>query len=145
MSYIPEDAEWYLADILMEITVEGDSRNVVHTNTVLIRAGSPDEAYEKALTKGRTEEISYQNPDGRLVTFLFKGLRDLIVIQEQLEDGAELTYTERIGMPEDELQKLITPKNELSVFEPISLSQGPDYSCGEIMKEVYERWPHLRR
>ena len=40
MAYIPEDAKWYLADIVLEITIEDDPRNVVHTNLVLISADS---------------------------------------------------------------------------------------------------------
>jgi hypothetical protein len=40
MGYIPTDAKWYLADIVMEITIQGDSRNVVHVNTTLVRADS---------------------------------------------------------------------------------------------------------
>jgi len=32
MAYIPTDAQWYVAEIVEQITVEGDSRNVVHKN-----------------------------------------------------------------------------------------------------------------
>jgi hypothetical protein len=52
MGYIPEDAKWYLAEIVEEITVEEDSRNVVHRNLHLIRADSPEEAYRKAIELG---------------------------------------------------------------------------------------------
>ena len=52
MGYIPEDAKWYLADLVEEITVEGDPRNVVHTNMTLVRADSPEEAYQKAVQLG---------------------------------------------------------------------------------------------
>ena len=52
MGYIPKDAKWYLADIIQQITVEDDPRSVVHTNVVLVRADSPEEAYEKALALG---------------------------------------------------------------------------------------------
>ena len=41
-----------------EITVEGESRNVVHTNLLLVRADSPEEAYEKALELGAEGEQS---------------------------------------------------------------------------------------
>ena len=52
MGYIPKSAKWYLADIVQQITVEGDPRSVVHTNLVFVRADSPEEAYEKALELG---------------------------------------------------------------------------------------------
>lgn len=40
MAYIPENAKWYLAAVVEEITVEGDERKVVHKNYVLIRGNS---------------------------------------------------------------------------------------------------------
>ena len=59
MAFIPADAKWYLAEIVEQISVEGDPRSVIHTNLVLVRADSPDEAYsdfdrewKKALTAG---------------------------------------------------------------------------------------------
>jgi hypothetical protein len=55
MGFIPKDPKWYLADIVEEIRVAGDWRNVVHTNLILVRADSPDEAYEKAMALGNRE------------------------------------------------------------------------------------------
>jgi hypothetical protein len=91
MGYIPKDTKWYLADIVQEITVEGDPRNVVHTNLVLIRADSPEEAYEKAMELGTAGDQSWENADGKRVTFRFRGLRELNVIHDELEHGAELS------------------------------------------------------
>jgi hypothetical protein len=45
MGFLAKVAKWYLADIVEEIRVEGDRRNVVHTNLILVRADSPNEAY----------------------------------------------------------------------------------------------------
>ncbi len=42
MGYIPEDAKWYIAELVMEFQIESDSRNVVHVTIVLIRADSPE-------------------------------------------------------------------------------------------------------
>jgi hypothetical protein len=145
MGYIPKDAKWYLAEIVQEIKVEGDPRNVVHTNTVLIRADSPEEAYEKSVKLGKEHETSYENPDGKTVTFHFRSLHDLNVIYDELEHGAELTYTEGVGMDEEEIRSLISEKSGLGVFAPISPSKGPDYASGDIIREVYDLFPHLRR
>jgi len=65
MAYIPPDAEWYLAHIVETITVEGNPRYAVHTNMVLVRADSPDEAFAKAEELGRAGEIAYENPAGK--------------------------------------------------------------------------------
>jgi hypothetical protein len=144
MAHIPEDAKWYLAEIVEQITVEGDPRNVVHTNVVLVRADSPEEAYQKAMALGTAGEQSYENPEGKLVVFRFRGLRDLNVIHFELEHGAELNYSEDVGMKESEIQELLPSKEELGVFRRMKASTGPDYRSREIMEEVYERFPHLR-
>jgi hypothetical protein len=92
MAYIPKDARWYLADVVLEHTVESDPRNVVHVNIHLVEADSPERAYQKAYGLGRDAEQVYANSDGKEVRVVFRGLRDLNVIHEALEDGAELTY-----------------------------------------------------
>lgn len=143
MGYIPPGAKWYLAEIVEEITVEGSS-NVVHTNTVLIRADSPEEAYERAVEVGTSGELSYENLDGKSVTIRFRGLYDLNVIHYELEHGAELTYFEEVNLDESAIEKLVTPKEELGVFRPITPSTGPDYRSRDVMERIYEQSPHLR-
>jgi hypothetical protein len=63
-------AEWYLAELVIKITVADDPRNVVHQNRILIRADSAEEAYEKAIQFGKKEEISYDNLAGKAVLYL---------------------------------------------------------------------------
>jgi hypothetical protein len=133
MGHIPEDAKWFLADIVMEIVVQGDSRNVVHVNTTLVRAYSPFEAYERAQELGVQGETSYENSDGKMVTHRFRGLRSLEVIYEPLEHGAELIYTESIAVPEEDIAGLVTSKERLGVFRPITPSQAPDYGSRDVI------------
>ncbi len=64
MAHIPKNAKWYLADMIEQITVEGDPRIVVHTNVVLIRADSPEEAYQRAMKLGADLNRSYENTGG---------------------------------------------------------------------------------
>jgi Domain of unknown function (DUF4288) len=61
MGYIPRKAKWYVAEIVEQIRVEGDPRYLVHTNTVLIRGDSPEEAYAKAVELGTDGQASYEN------------------------------------------------------------------------------------
>ena len=143
MGYVPKDAKWYIAEIVEEITVEGDPRNVVHVNFNLIRADSPEDAYEKALECGRQGETQYANPQGQLVRIRFCGLRDLNVIDYELEHGAELMFEKRVGVSVDELRRLITPKEKLEVFvpwRPPDLSKEPDYASQEVLDEVERRF-----
>ena len=136
MGYIPKDAKWYLARLVQEITVEGDPRNVVHTNVVLVRADSPAEAYQKALDLGAQGEIAYENPQGLKVKTTFRGLNDLGVIHDPLEHGSELEYTEEVDIDESTLNRRISRKEDLSVFAPIEPSSGPNYSSREVVNKM---------
>jgi len=136
MAYIPTDAQWYVAEIVEQVIIEGDPRNVVHRNLVLIRADSPETAYEKALSFGRSSETDYDNSEGKQVHIRFRGLSDLNVIHDKLEDGAELMYEEKVGLTNESIERLISPKERLAVFRPIEHTKGPDYSSREILDET---------
>src|SRR5256885_6358255 len=101
MAHIPPGTNWYLAELIMEITVEQEQRNVVHRNLHLLRADTPDAAYQKAHELGRKSETSYTNVDDRIVNHQFRGLSGLSVIHDDLEDGAELRFEEMIAVPEE--------------------------------------------
>jgi len=133
MGYVPADARWFLADLVVEIRVEGDPDNVVHVNTVLVRADSAEEAYTKALELGVSEESRYDNPEGKAVSISFRGLGALGVIHDELEHGTELIYTEEIGLDESEVARLISPKDSLWVFRDREPSAGPNYMPKDIM------------
>ena len=118
MGYIPDNARWWLADLIVEIQLEGVPGNLIWYNLTLIRAESAEEAYAKALQFGHQSETTETRPDGSLQTTRFRGLRDLLVIYEEPEDGSELLYEERRDLSEKELLASIRPKEKLSVFEP---------------------------
>jgi hypothetical protein len=145
MGYVSKDAKWYLADIIEEIRVQGDRRNVVHTNRTLIRADSRNEAYRKALAWGKQGNTRYKNPAGKMVTIKFRGLAELDVIHDELEHGSEIAFSEDIALSERNIKSRIVPKRKLGVFAPVRPIRGPDYASGEVMDEVYERWPHLEK
>lgn len=133
MAYIPNDAEWYLADLILEIRVEDDPRSVVHVNTLLVNASSPNEAYDKALQLGEQQVVEpYLNPQGKKVESRFVGLKELSVIYEKLEHGAELFFVERAGLSSEDVFAMTQRKEDLSVFADIEPSTGPDYSSGQI-------------
>jgi hypothetical protein len=135
LGYIPKDARWYIAGLVLEHTIEGDPRNVVHVNTHLIEADSPELAYQKANDLGSAAEREYANTDGMQVRVTFRGLRDLDVIHDDLEDGAELFYEEKTGIADEELRKWVKPKDELNVFAPRSdKSGGPNYLPEMVVK-----------
>ena len=137
MAHVPSDVEWFLAQLVMEIRVAGSKRNVVHVNFVLIHARSPEAAFKRATMIGKRGNSSYINELGKRVTIRFRGLRDLDAIYEPLEDGCEIMFTERLGVTEKGIRKLIRPKRDLEVFLPARGRPGrPNFSSKEIMDQV---------
>ncbi|GCE19586.1 DUF4288 domain-containing protein [Dictyobacter kobayashii] len=136
MANIPENVKWYLAELLEEIQIEGESENLVHNNLVLIRADSPEEAYRKALTRGQELNDNYENPDGKKVKVTFRGLSDLNAILDELEDGAELAYEEMTGLSEAEIAELLPEKDQLGVFQPDEADSASQDLSPSILEEA---------
>lgn len=136
MGHVPVDAEWYIAQLVMEIIVGGSRQNVVHRNLVLIRAHSPDEAYEKALRFGGGGETSYKNPNGQPVDIRFRGVGMLEAMYEPLEDGSELTFEEHIGVSPEQINRWVRPKEQLQAFVAPTPGRDhdPDYRSAAVME-----------
>ena len=132
---------WYLADLVVQLEVEGDPRSVVHVNSCLIEAPTPEVAYDKAMALGRDTDDDYANSIGRPVRARFLGLRNLVEIYEPLEDGAEISFTERVGVSDLEARRLVSPRAELAVFRPHLPAATPDYASGQLMSEVNDILP----
>ena len=127
------NSEWYLAELVMRISVEDDPRSVVHQNLVLIRGGSPNEAYEKALQNGKNSECSYENAGGKMVQISFEGLSDLDLIHEELEDGAEIAFRYSVDLSEEQIRSMVRGRDQLRVFLPPKKADGPNYASAEIL------------
>ena len=108
MAYIPGDAKWYLAEIVQEFQITGEGNSLVHVNLTLIRADSPEEAYERSLERGKQSEMSYPNTKGEIFTVRFRGLRNLYVIHEELEHGSEILYELKEDVTEPESQAMVS-------------------------------------
>jgi hypothetical protein len=138
MGYIPKDAEWFLADLVEEIRVAGSRRNIVHINTVIFRATSPEGAYQRAMASENRVTLSYENPHGQKVTIRFRGLGNLDVIHDPLGDECEIMYIEKLGLSKRGIRKLVRPKRKLQAFLPWRERRRgrPDYSSAEVVKET---------
>jgi hypothetical protein len=137
MAYVPDNAEWFLAQIVQEIRVAGSKRNIVHINFVIIHARSPGVAYDRAMSIGKEGDTSYINELGNRVTVRFRGLRDLDVIYDPLEDGCEIMFTEKLGVTRQGIKKLVRPKRQLEAFLPIRERPGrPNFSSKRIMDQA---------
>jgi hypothetical protein len=116
MAFIPNDAEWYVADLIEEIRVAGRRRNTVWINTVLIEANSPEDAYRKSLEVGRSGNTSYKNVYGERVSCKFRGIFQLNVIYEELKHGCELFFRSKPPLAESGIKRLLRKKQDLAVF-----------------------------
>jgi hypothetical protein len=120
--WIPNEMEWFLAELIQQFTFV-DGGHSIYVNTVLVKAKSLELAYEKALTFGEAYNYSFTNTDEEEVKVSFRGMRDLFLVYDKLEDGSELIY-EEYEVTEEEIAAMVTPKEKLAAFE----THGPGRS-----------------
>jgi uncharacterized protein (DUF2384 family) len=90
MSKSPDTDRWYIAELTEEVTLEGDSQNLVHKKTRVIFADSPEDAYEKALAMVTEHEVSYLNEHHKAIRTRFWGLRELTLSNEDMDRAGML-------------------------------------------------------
>lgn len=113
-----EPVSWYLSReiIYFEFADQtGQDEYQVWENLILINAQSPEEAFQKALKHGydSEEEVTI---DGRKGRSKFKGLKTLIPVYEDIEDGAEIEWLEYV-VEKDKLESLVKSKENLPAFQ----------------------------
>lgn len=112
---------WYVASYILRFVVldednERESKRFkVWENTILIQASSPEEAFQKATAYATKESQPYENNQGQPVQFLFEGLTSLLPIYEELSDGAEIIWEERVQSLKN-IRLRIRSKEALEVF-----------------------------
>ena len=89
-----------------------NSRCLVWENTRLIRAKSREEAYRKALKVGGAGL-----PSGtKAGEWRFAGISMLLPVYEEIEDGAEILWTDRGSMSVKAIKNLVKSRKQLPVF-----------------------------
>ena len=121
-----EKRNWYIVEIIekcepVDRNEKQDLRRVTTWgNHHLIKADSPEKAYDKAVKLGKEAEYKFTNTDKIEMEWIFVGIGELLPIYEDIEDGAELMWTDygfisnrrTMKMPykKKELMELIKPK-----------------------------------
>ena len=82
----------------------------------------------------------YDSPYGHRVEIKFKGIADLDVIHDELDDGAELMFRSQVGLTEEKLHQPIRPKEALEVFQLPKRAKGPGYASKEVLEQVQRRF-----
>jgi len=108
--WIFDEVEYWVSNRQRRLTRK--SRCLVWINTRIIRAKDRDQAYRKALALGQAGHPS-ETYGGE---WRFAGISMLLPIYEDLEDGAEISWTERRRIPLARIKKLAKSKQQLSVF-----------------------------
>lgn len=114
--WVPKNIEWFLAELMQEFTFANGDGPLLWVNTILVQATSLEEGYSKAMERGEVYNEKYTNTDQVEVTCKFRGLRDLYLIYEKLEDGAELIWTEYDDLDEAQIAAMVTEKDSLAAF-----------------------------
>lgn len=117
---------WYIVEIIekcepVDRNEKQDLRRVTTWgNHHLIKADSPEKAFDKAVKIGKEKNYNFINSDKIEMESIFVGIGELLPIYEDIEDGAELMWTDygfisnrrTMKMPYEkkELMELIKPK-----------------------------------
>jgi hypothetical protein len=91
MADSPESARWYIAELVEELILDGNIRNVVHRKTQVIFADCQADAYEKALSLSTEHEVGYLNQTHKLPQTRYWGLNELNLLQHDSSEAAHLT------------------------------------------------------
>ncbi len=112
------DTSWFVTTLIIECEVDGrpslPDEWTCSQQIFLIRASSRDVAYGKAIKIGESQETSYLNVNGQLVTWKFVGLENLEELSKKgIRDGTEIWG--RIIHTNDP-EALVVGKKGLSVY-----------------------------
>ena len=83
-------------------------------NTVLVRASSFDEAYEKLVAVGMENSTPYKGgPTGIDVQWIFEGVTELLPVYEELTDGCEIMWANHRPKKLKNIRSRVKRKEEL--------------------------------
>jgi hypothetical protein len=91
---------WFLVEIIERLEpVDADSSNslrrcTVYGNYHLIKATTPDKAYDKAEKLGKSGSFKFKNADKRMMKWEYVGIGDILPLYEDIEDKAEILWTD---------------------------------------------------
>jgi len=123
-----KNGNWYIVEIIEKYEpVERNEKQELRRVTTwgnhhLIKADSPEKAFDKAVKLGKEAEYKFTNSDKIEMEWIFVGIGELLPIYEDIEDGVELMWndygfisnrrTMRMPYKKKELMKLIKPKQQ---------------------------------
>ena len=121
-----ENGNWYIVEIVekcepVEHNEKKDLRRVTTWgNHHLIKADSPEMAFDKAVKLGKEAEYKFTNTDKIEMEWIFVGIGELLPIyEENIEDGTELMWRDYGFISDRRTKRLVFDKKEfLKDFKP---------------------------
>ncbi|SCY07592.1 protein of unknown function [Nonlabens sp. Hel1_33_55] len=110
---------WYIVEIIekcepVDRNEKQDLRRVTTWgNHHLIKADSPEKAFDKAVKLGKEKNYNFINSDKIEMESIFVGIGELLPIYEDIEDGAELMWTDYGFISNRRTMKMPYEKREL--------------------------------
>ena len=124
-----ENRKWFIVEIIekCEPIDRDESKDLRRVTTWgnhhLIKANSPEEAFDKAEKIGKENQYKFTNTDNLEMEWIFVGIGELLPIFEDIEDGAELMWndygfisnrrTMRMRYEKAELMELLKKKKDI--------------------------------
>jgi Domain of unknown function (DUF4288) len=115
-----ENGNWYIVEIIekcepVDRNEKQDLRRVTTWgNHHLIKADSPEKAYDKAVKLGKEAEYIFTNTDKTEMEWIFVGIGELLPIyEENIEDGTELMWRDYGFISDRKTKRLVIEKKEL--------------------------------
>jgi hypothetical protein len=115
-----ENGNWYIVEIVekcepVDRNEKQDLRRVTTWgNHHLIKASSPEKAFDKAVKLGKEAEYKFTNTDKLEMEWIFVGIGELLPIyEENIEDGTELMWRDYGFISDRRTNRLVFDKKEL--------------------------------
>lgn len=116
MPYHRPEWIWYVAQLVVESTIEGQREPSLTIESVLFQAESPEAAYAKAISRCATSNHAYRNRIGAQVTQRYLGIHDIEDLQAEKMEDEQVLLVQSISMPQDDACSLVRSKDALSLF-----------------------------
>lgn len=112
--------DWYVGSYLMRFielnndnNYDEEKRYLAWENTVIVKAKSLDEAYEKIEKIALPETKPYKGGEDAIpVQWVYEGITELLPIYEELEDGSEIMWREHNPTKLKNLKRYIKHKED---------------------------------
>jgi len=118
---------WYVGSYLIRFIEVEDEHNEEENeeflsweNTVIVKAKDLEEAYRKVEKIGKEHDSPYRGGEkGILVNWIYEGVTSLLPIYEELEDGAEIMFSEAESTKLGDLRRMVGTLKDFTHERPI--------------------------